>query len=113
MFPQPRLQDVIIISCYSIIQKNNLTFFIIIIFDILIDLQENGILIESMDACFGLSRKKRQGQKSVGVPKHAQLMFADQTDVHNFVNSYCARASDVSKVCYEKLGHTKFIFGNS
>lgn len=62
-------------------------------------LQENGILIESMDACFGLSRKKCQGLKSIGVPKHGQLMFADQDDVDNFVNGYCERASEVSKVC--------------
>lgn len=61
--------------------------------------KENGILIESMDACFGLSRKKCQGLKSIGVPKHGQLMFADQDDVDNFVNGYCERASEVSKDC--------------
>ena len=64
---------------------------------VLILLQENGVLIESMDACFGLARKKRQGQ-SFRVPKHADLFFADQDDVYNFVDGYSRHADDVQEV---------------
>lgn len=51
-----------------------------------------------MDACFGLNRKKRQGTKSFQLPKHGTLMFADQDDVDNYVNSYCEKADEVPKV---------------
>ena len=40
-----------------------------------------------MDGCFGLSRKKDKGH-NLGTPKHGTLLFADQDDVDNFVNSY-------------------------
>ncbi|KAK3716896.1 hypothetical protein QZH41_017010 [Actinostola sp. cb2023] len=59
-----------------------------------------GVLIESMDACFGLSRKKAQGE-GVGMPKHQNGFFADQDDVDNFVNNYneTAGASHVDHDC--------------
>ena len=51
-------------------------------------LQENGVLIESVDACFGLARKKDRGQYSLISPRHGDLLFSDQNDVDNFVNNY-------------------------
>ena len=51
-----------------------------------------------MDACFGLTRKKRQGTTSFALPKHGTLMFADQDDVDNYEQSYSEKANDVSKV---------------
>jgi hypothetical protein len=59
--------------------------------------QENGILIQCMDACFGLVRKRCQGQ-IYGQPKHGTLMFADQDDVDNFVDNYSATATSVDEV---------------
>ena len=49
--------------------------------------QEEGILIECMDACFGLSRKRSQGC-GFATPKHQDLFFGDQNDVDNFVDHY-------------------------
>jgi len=70
---------------------------VLIIF--IIKLKTEGVLIESMDACFGLSRKKAQGE-GVGMPKHQNGFFADQDDVDNFVNNYneTAGASHVDHV---------------
>ncbi|XP_078353471.1 uncharacterized protein LOC144638149 isoform X2 [Oculina patagonica] len=49
--------------------------------------EEKGILIECMDACFGLSRKRSQGY-GFATPKHQGLFFGDQDDVDNFVDHY-------------------------
>lgn len=49
-----------------------------------------------MDGCFGLTRRKRQGQ-SFDVPKYGTLMFADQDDVDNFVNTHSESAEDVKE----------------
>ena len=49
--------------------------------------QEEGVLIECMDACFGLSRKRSQGC-GFATPKHQDLFFGDQNDVENFVDHY-------------------------
>ena len=40
-----------------------------------------------MDACFGLSRKRSQGE-GFATPKHKDLFFRDQNDVDNFVDHY-------------------------
>lgn len=40
-----------------------------------------------MDACFGLNRKKTQGQQLTD-PNHTNVYFADQDDVDNFVAQY-------------------------
>ena len=45
-----------------------------------IELQSGGVVIESMDALFGLCRKKSAG-KSVLKPLSGTLMFADQNAV--------------------------------
>lgn len=50
-----------------------------------------------MDACFGLSRKKAQGQ-SLDEPKHKTLYFADQDDVDNFVDGYGESSEEVEQV---------------
>jgi hypothetical protein len=50
-----------------------------------------------MDACFGLSRKKSQGQ-SLSEPKHGTLYFADQDDVDNYVRNYDDSSEDVEQV---------------
>ena len=49
--------------------------------------QVEGTIIQSMDACFGLSRKKAKGC-SLGSSRHGNLLFADQDDVDNFVDNY-------------------------
>ena len=49
--------------------------------------QENGILIESIDACFGLARKKAKGGNTIS-SRHRDLLFSDQDDVDNFVDNY-------------------------
>ena len=40
-----------------------------------------------MDACFGLMQKKTAGN-SFSFPNHRCLVFADQDEVDNFVDSY-------------------------
>ena len=60
--------------------------------------QDDGVLIESMDGCFGLCRKKDKGH-NLGKPKHVTLLFADQDDVDNFVNSYGKAGADMEQVC--------------
>ena len=60
--------------------------------------QNEGVLIESMDGCFRLCRKKDKGH-SLGTPKHGTLLFADQDDVDNFVNSYDKAGADMEQVC--------------
>ena len=59
--------------------------------------QDNGVLIESMDGCFGLCRKMEKGH-NLGTPKHGTLLFADQDDVDNFVNSYGKAGADMEQV---------------
>ena len=67
-------------------------------------LQKNGILIQCMDACFGLVRKRCQGQ-ICGEPKHGTLMFSDQDDVDNFVDEKYADFLTTS----EKLRYNPFL----
>ena len=55
-----------------------------------IELQSGGVVIESMDALFGLCRKKSAG-KSVRKPLSGTLMFADQNAVDEFVLDYASR----------------------
>ena len=57
---------------------------------------ESGILIESMDACFGLVRKK-SAAKSILPPRH-MTMFANQTDVDEFVDNYTSNAKRAETV---------------
>ena len=49
--------------------------------------KDDGVLIECMDACFGLSRKKSQGS-GLSAPQHKDLFFGDQDDMDNFVDHY-------------------------
>ena len=49
--------------------------------------QENGVLIESMDASFGLARKIAKGGNRIS-SGHRDLLFSDQDDVDNFVDNY-------------------------
>lgn len=50
--------------------------------------QDDGVLIESMDACMGLARKKCKGSSGLIEPRHGELFFSDQVDVDNFVDNY-------------------------
>jgi uncharacterized NAD(P)/FAD-binding protein YdhS len=50
-------------------------------------LKDDGILIESLDACFGLTRRKGRGDISIA-SRHGTLLFSDQDDVDNFVDNY-------------------------
>ena len=52
------------------------------------------MLIECMDVCFGLSRKKSQGE-GLSTPKHKDLLFGYQDDSDNFVDHY--RETNVSE----------------
>lgn len=45
------------------------------------------MLIESIDACFGLARKKAKGGNTIS-SRHGDLLFSDQDDVDNFVDNY-------------------------
>ncbi|PFX15080.1 hypothetical protein AWC38_SpisGene20718 [Stylophora pistillata] len=54
--------------------------------------RDDGVLIESMDGCFGLCRKKDKGH-DLGTPKHGTLLFADQlvdergvANIHSYRN---------------------------
>lgn len=49
--------------------------------------KENGVLIESMDSCFGLARKIAKGGNKIS-SRHGDLLFSDQDDVDNFVDNY-------------------------
>ena len=60
--------------------KNNCCLFCIIP-------QENGTLAESIDACFGLARKKAKGGNTIS-SRHGDLLFSDHNDVDNFVDNY-------------------------
>lgn len=42
------------------------------------------MLIQCMDACFGLSRKKAQG-KQLSEANHNNVLYADQDDMDDFV----------------------------
>ena len=59
---------------------------------ILVQENESGVVIESMDACFGLVRKKSAG-KSLLPPRHSLTMFACQEEVDDFVESYTSSAN--------------------
>ncbi|XP_028414296.1 uncharacterized protein LOC114537451 [Dendronephthya gigantea] len=48
---------------------------------------ESGTLIECVDACFGLPRRKGKGDISIS-SRHKTLLFSDQDDVDNFVDNY-------------------------
>ncbi|XP_028392622.1 uncharacterized protein LOC114517161 [Dendronephthya gigantea] len=61
---------------------------------------ESGILIESMDACFGLVRKK-SAAKCILPPRHQLTMFANQTDVDEFVENYTSNAKKADTSCNE------------
>ena len=50
-------------------------------------IQENGILIESVDACFGLARRKAKGGNIIS-SRQGDLIFSDQDDVDNYVDNY-------------------------
>lgn len=45
------------------------------------------MLIESIDTCFGLARKKAKGGNTIS-SRHGDLLFSDQDDVDNFVDNY-------------------------
>lgn len=64
-------------------------------------------MIESMDACFGLVRKKSAGKSSLP-PRHSLTMFANQEDVDEFVDNYTASAKQTETVSEAKLSlHAK------
>lgn len=44
-------------------------------------------------------QKEGQLGHNLGTPKHGTLLFADQDDVDNFVNSYGKAGADMEQVC--------------
>ena len=61
----------------------------------LLCLKENGTLFESMDALFGLPRKKPAGS-SVRDPLHGSRFFYNQDEVDKFVQSQDSSGTTVS-----------------
>ena len=55
------------------------------------------MIIESMDGCFGLVRKKPAGANLL-LPRHSATFFASQTDVDNFVDEYSKKAEEAPTV---------------
>lgn len=45
--------------------------------------KENGVLIESIDACFGLARKKEKSGNTIS-SRYGDLLFSDQ-DILEFI----------------------------
>ena len=70
-------------------------------------LQNEGVLFECMDACFGLSRKRSQGE-GFTTPKHKDLFFGDQDDVDNFVDHY-SETSVSEHVCLDAFAFLVFL----
>ncbi|XP_028519375.1 uncharacterized protein LOC110253726 isoform X2 [Exaiptasia diaphana] len=60
--------------------------------------KDKGVMIESLDACMGLARKKKKGGGLVE-PRHEELMFSDQTDVDNFVDNYGKEGIKIEENC--------------
>ena len=70
---------------------------------------DQGVLIESFDALFGLPRKKSAGS-SVREPLHGQNIFNKQSDVDDFIDNY-PRKQSIEKVCNSLLKQSeKYIF---
>ncbi|XP_028411851.1 uncharacterized protein LOC114534588 [Dendronephthya gigantea] len=61
---------------------------------------KSGSIVECMDGCFGLVRKKSAGT-DIYPSRHKTTMFADQNDVDNFVQSYTANAKESNVECNE------------
>ncbi|XP_028416359.1 uncharacterized protein LOC114540363 [Dendronephthya gigantea] len=59
-----------------------------------------GSVVESMDGCFGLVRKKSAGANFIP-SRHGLTMFADQNDVDNFVDNYTESAKQATVNCNE------------
>ena len=59
--------------------------------------QENGKLFVSVDACFGLPRKKTSGA-SHRIPLSSNMFFHNQELVDNFMASYPSSKNDPNKV---------------
>ena len=78
--------------------------------------QENDTLIESVDACFGLARKKARGSTTIA-SRHGDLLFSDQDDVDNFVNNYPHynenKSSDKVRCSYSNVVVLNFLFCSS
>ena len=55
------------------------------------------MVIESMDGCFGLVRKKFAGANLLP-PRHSGTFFACQIDVDNFVDEYSKKAEEAPTV---------------
>ena len=67
--------------------------------------QDDGTLLTlSIDANFGLCRKRSAG-KSVSGPRTKNKMFIDQTEVDSFVQSYSSHSkpTNMEKVSYENV----------
>ncbi|XP_046862562.1 uncharacterized protein LOC124456069 [Xenia sp. Carnegie-2017] len=60
---------------------------------------EAGTLIESMDACFGLVRKKTSG-KAQFMSRHNSILFHNQ-EVDSFVDNYTSSAKQAKTDCHE------------
>ena len=54
-------------------------------------------MIESMDACFGLVRKKSPGSNIIP-SRHSGTFFAASDEVDSFVDNYCKSAKEAPTV---------------
>lgn len=85
-------------ACYEVHQIAKYNFEC----DILILLQ--GSMIFSIDANFGLCRKKKAG-KSCHPPLHENIMFLDQLEVDSFVQQYQTKRNRRAKQVLKPLKH--------
>lgn len=63
----------------------------------LLQIEEGGVLIESMDGCFGLVRKMSAGA-NLFQPRHCGTFFAEQDSVDKFVEDYGKKADEAPTV---------------
>eukprot|EP00112_Aurelia_sp_Birch-Aquarium-sp1_P007292 Seg1794.4 transcript_id=Seg1794.4/GoldUCD/mRNA.D3Y31 product="hypothetical protein" protein_id=Seg1794.4/GoldUCD/D3Y31 len=61
---------------------------------------ESGSVIESMDGCFGLVRK-RHARLAIAPPLHRDSLFADQADVDNFIQGYSKDKQEAESNCHQ------------
>lgn len=72
-------------------------FYVFPIWIIFVNQGGTGSVLESMDGCFGLVRKKSAGVTLIP-SRHNLTMFADQNDVDNFVDTYTESAKHATVV---------------
>ena len=79
-------------NCLKSHSPNNFEISLVVVL-----IQENGILIESVDSCFRLARRKAKGGNIIS-SRHGDLIFSDQDDVDNYVHNYLQTGKTAEEV---------------